>query len=101
MTSAAVAAPLMPALAGANFLNLLIVDDERAIREVCREVAQSLGFTTTVADSAEHAYRLLESQNIDAVLLDLRLPGAGGLEALRQIRTRRPEAVVILVTGFG
>ncbi len=40
---------------GANFLNLLVVDDERAIREVCREVAQSLGFNTSVADSAEHA----------------------------------------------
>jgi DNA-binding NtrC family response regulator len=100
-TAAAVTMPIMPPVAGANLLNLLIVDDERAIREVCREVAQTLGFTTTVADSAEHAYRLLESQNIDAVLLDLRLPGAGGLEALRQIRSRRPEAVVILVTGYG
>src|SRR3954470_23712872 len=100
-TAAAVTMPIMPPVAGANLLNLLIVDDERAIREVCREVAQTLGLTTTVADSAEHAYRLLESQNIDAVLLDLRLPGAGGLEALRQIRSRRPEAVVILVTGYG
>lgn len=100
-TAAALSMPMMPPVAGANLLNLLIVDDERAIREVCREVAQSLGFTTTVADSAEHAYRQLESQNIDVVLLDLRLPGAGGLEALRQIRSRRPEAVVILVTGYG
>src|SRR5438477_2152293 len=101
MTTAALSALNPTQIEAANFLNLLIVDDERAIREVCREVAQTLGFTTTVADSAEHAYRLLESQNIDAVLLDLRLPGAGGLEALRQIRSRRPEAVVILVTGYG
>ncbi len=53
------------------------------------------------ADSAEHAYRLLDSQTFDAVLLDLRLPGAGGLEALRRIKERRPEAVVIVVTGYG
>jgi DNA-binding NtrC family response regulator len=86
---------------GANLLNLLIVDDERSIREVCREVAESLGFNATVADSAEHAYRMLDTQSIDVVLLDLRLPGAGGLEALRQIRERRPDAVVIVVTGFG
>jgi CheY-like chemotaxis protein len=39
-----------------------MVDDERAIREVCREVAQSLGFNSVVADSAEHAYRALETQ---------------------------------------
>ncbi len=101
MTTAAAIAFTPPQIEGANFLNLMIVDDERAIREVCREVAQSLGFNTHVADSAEHAYRQLEAQSIDVVLLDLKLPGAGGLEALRQIRERRPDAVVIVVTGYG
>src|SRR5579863_3584931 len=105
MTSAAVAAfsgnLALPQIVGANLLNLLIVDDERSIREACREVALSLGFLAHVADSAEHAYRLLQSQSIDAVLLDLRLPGAGGLEALRQIKAQRPEALVIVVTGYG
>jgi DNA-binding NtrC family response regulator len=90
-----------PQMEPANFLNLLIVDDERAIREACREVAQSLGFTAYVADSAEHAYRLLETQTFDAALLDLRLPGVGGLEALRRIKERRPEAIVVVVTGYG
>jgi DNA-binding NtrC family response regulator len=93
--------PSTPQIEGANFLNLLIVDDERAIRDACREIAQSLGFNTSTADSAEHAYRLLETQGIDAVLLDLRLPGAGGLEALNQIKSRRPDAVVVVVTGYG
>jgi CheY-like chemotaxis protein len=55
MTTAALSAPIPVQIEAANFLNLLIVDDERAIREVCREVAQSLGFNTAVADSAEHA----------------------------------------------
>jgi len=92
--------PTTRQIEGANFLNLLIVDDERAIREVCREVAQSLGFSTSMADSAEQAYRMLDPQAIDVVLLDLKLPGAGGLEALRQIKARRPDAVVIVVTGY-
>ncbi len=90
-----------PQIEGANFLNLLVVDDERAIREACREVAQSLGFNTFAADSAEHAYRLLDAHGVDVVLLDLKLPGAGGLEALHQIKERRPDAVVIVVTGYG
>src|ERR1700746_2031547 len=93
--------PNSPQIEGANFLNLLIVDDERSIREACREIAQSLGFNTFAADSAEHAYRQLESQGIDAVLLDLRLPGAGGLEALNQIKSRRPDAIIVVVTGYG
>jgi len=104
MTSAAfspIVVSSTPQVEAANFLNLLIVDDERAIREACREVAQSLGYTALVADSAEQAYRLLEGQSFDAVLLDLRLPGAGGLDALRRIKERRPEAIVIVVTGYG
>jgi two-component system response regulator HydG len=102
MTSAAFSPVVStPQIQPANFLNLLIVDDERSIREACGEVAHALGFSTSVADSAEHAYRLLETQSIDAVLLDLRLPGAGGLEALRRIKEHRPEAVVVVVTGYG
>jgi DNA-binding NtrC family response regulator len=102
MTSAAVS-PIFttPQIQPANFLNLLIVDDERSIREACREVAQSLGFNTFVADSAEHAFRVLETQAVDGVILDLRLPGAGGLEALRRIKERRPDAVVVVITGYG
>src|SRR5437879_5118524 len=102
MTSAAVS-PISaaPQIEPANFLNLLIIDDERAIREACREVAISLGYSACIADSAEQAYRALEAQSFDAVLLDLRLPGAGGLDALRRIKERRPEAVVIVVTGYG
>ncbi len=104
MTSAAlrpITTSSTPQFQPANFLNLLIIDDERLIREACREIAQSLGFTTHVADSAEQAYRALEVQSFDTVLLDLRLPGAGGLDALRRIKERRPEAVVIVVTGYG
>ena len=89
-----------PQIEGANFLNLLIVDNDRIIREACRDVAQSLGFNTQVADSAEQAYRLLDSSRADAVLLDLR-PGAGGLEALNAIKKHRADAVVIVVTGYG
>jgi two-component system response regulator HydG len=98
-----VEAPVLstPQINGANFLNLLIADDERAIRDACKEIAQSLGFNAFTADSAEHAYRVLESQGIDAVLLDLRFPGAGGLEALSQIKSRRPDAIVVVVTGYG
>ncbi|MGA3087155.1 MAG: sigma-54 dependent transcriptional regulator [Terriglobales bacterium] len=90
-----------PQIEGANFLNLLIVDEDRATREACRDVAQSLGFNTQLAECAEQAYRSLDAYNTDVVLLELRHPGAGGLEALRAIKKHRPEALVIVITGYG
>jgi two-component system response regulator HydG len=86
---------------GANFLNLLVVDDERGVREACREAAATLGFNACSADSAEQAYRVLDEKNIDVVLLDQRLPGTSGIEALEQIHRRRPDAIVIMITGYG
>jgi DNA-binding NtrC family response regulator len=86
--------------AEASLLNLLIVDDERSIREGCRDVAQGIGYTTYIADNAEHALRVLDSTCVDVVLLDLRLPGIGGLEVLKEVKQRRPETVVIVMTGY-
>jgi DNA-binding NtrC family response regulator len=86
--------------AEANLLNLLIVDDEKSIREGCREVAQSIGYSTYVADNAEHAFRVLDTTAIDVMLLDLRLPGVGGLEILKEVKRRRPETVVVVMTGY-
>src|ERR1700733_6068739 len=100
MTTAVAHAFNPPQVEAANLLNLVIVDDERAIRDICREVAQSLGFNTMVAESAEHTYRLVDSQPIDVGLRALKLPGVGGLEALHKIKQRRPDAEVVVVTGY-
>jgi DNA-binding NtrC family response regulator len=90
-----------PQLERANFLNLLILDNDRAVREAARDVGHSLGFSTQVADSAEQAYRMLESDGIDAALLELKVSGAGGLEALKTIKRHRPDAAVIVISGYG
>jgi DNA-binding NtrC family response regulator len=86
--------------ADTNLLNLLIVDDERFVRESCREVAMALGFNTHIADSPEQCYGVLDTANVDVVLLDLRLPGTNGMEVLREIKRRRPDTVVVIMTGF-
>lgn len=82
-------------------LNLLIVDDERAVREAARDAALILGYKASVCDSAEHASRILDGQSIDVVLLDMKLPGSGGIEVLRQIKRKRPDVEVVVVTGHG
>ncbi len=84
-----------------KLLQVLIVDDERAIRQACQEIAEDSGFDVVTADSAEHAYPLLDGYNVDIVLLDMKLPGAGGMEVLHEIRRLRPDALVVVITGYG
>jgi two-component system response regulator HydG len=80
-------------------LDLLIVDDDRFVREACREAATALGYRASASPSAEQALCLIDAQMIDVVLLDLNLPGAGGLNVLREIKHRRPDIEVIVVSG--
>jgi DNA-binding NtrC family response regulator len=82
-----------------NMLTLLVIDDERAIREACQEVAVSRGFEVSTAETAERAFRILNERRHDIALLDLRLPGASGLEALHRLRESNPEIAIIVMTG--
>src|SRR5690242_13276307 len=84
-----------------TLLNLLIVDEERSLRDACREIASLLGYRASAAESAEQALRMAETQSIDVVFLDLNLPGTIGLDALRQLKKRRPDIEVIVMTGHG
>jgi two-component system response regulator HydG len=81
-------------------LNLLVVDDESAIREPCREVAETLGFSALATASAEDAWHILETRNIDLVLLDLRMPSVNGIDLLQDIKRRHPEILVVIMTGY-
>lgn len=83
-----------------ELLNLLVVDDESAVRESCREVAESLGFVTYAAKSSHEVIHILDTAAVDVVLLDIRIPGSNGIDVLREIKRRRPEAVVVIMTGF-
>jgi DNA-binding NtrC family response regulator len=98
MASAASMSALPPA-PSAELLNLLIVDDERAVREGCQEAAESLGFQCFTAENTDSTYKILDSRGIDVVLLDVHLPNSGGVELLREIKRRRPQAAIIVTTG--
>ena len=82
-----------------GLLNLLVVDDESAVRESCCDVAESLGFATHAAQSCDEVTCILETASIDVVLLDLR-SGGNGIDLLREVKRRRPEAVVVIMTGY-
>ncbi len=81
--------------------NVLIVDDDAAIRRQLRGVLEDEGHTVTEAPDADRAYTALEQQRFDAVLLDLRMPGTHGLDALVRIREQAPDTAVVIVSGEG
>ncbi|MDI7277442.1 MAG: hybrid sensor histidine kinase/response regulator, partial [Anaerolineae bacterium] len=79
---------------------ILVVDDELGIREGCRRALTPLGHQVDVAADGEEGLRLLQAGRYDLVLLDVRMPGIGGMELLGKIRAHDPDAVCIIITGY-
>ena len=79
---------------------ILIADDNSAMREALDEAARDLGYDTRLASSGASALAALDEGSIDAVLLDLRMPGLDGLETLRRMRARRHPPQVTVLTAY-
>jgi DNA-binding NtrC family response regulator len=82
-------------------VNLLIVDDEESIGWGLRRLAADEGHAATVASSAEEAIELARKQPFELILLDVRLPGADGLSAMRQLKSLQPQTPIVVMTAFG
>lgn len=80
---------------------ILIVDDDESLRRVTELQMEELGYTVRTAPGGVEALGILEREPQDLVLTDLKMPGMGGLELLREVRERWPETTVIVITAFG
>ncbi len=80
--------------------NILVVDDEEVLQDVLGTLLKREGLRPLAARTGEEALLIAERETIDLVLLDLMLPGMSGMEVLKQIRSRDPEQVVIVVTAY-
>ena len=78
---------------------ILVVDDDQAIRWTLTEALQMWGFAPVEAGSVADALTQFKAESPAAVLLDIDLPDGSGLDVLREIKRERPEAVVIMITG--
>ncbi|MBA3804831.1 MAG: sigma-54-dependent Fis family transcriptional regulator [Acidobacteria bacterium] len=81
--------------------SILIVDDERGIRDTLRGVLEDEGFTADAVATGEECLKALERRAYGCVLLDVWLPGMDGLETLKQMRASGVDAAVVIISGHG
>ncbi|MFQ5507445.1 MAG: response regulator transcription factor [Planctomycetota bacterium] len=81
--------------------HLLIVEDDETLRTGLRDFFRSQGFEVSAARDGDEGRAALGAGGFDLVLLDLMLPGPGGLELLRELRQRDRETPVIILTARG
>lgn len=79
----------------------LFVDDEAGMRSLVKEFFSNEGYTTLEAENGREALKLIDIENFDAVVTDMRMKEMDGLTLLREIRGRSSTLPVILITGFG
>ena len=82
-------------------LRLLFVDDEDDLVSTVVERLELRGVDALGATSGPEALRLLKEQSFDAVVLDVKMPGLGGFEVIKQIKQECPGLAVIFLTGHG
>jgi DNA-binding NtrC family response regulator len=90
--------PFPPAPPGSR---VLIVDDEPRLCDMLVRSTTEMGFVAVAVQSCVQALRVLEADDVDILLLDLTLPGMGGMELLERLRGRGDATQVVILTGFG
>lgn len=77
---------------------ILVVDDDKSIRELCKLALRE--YRVLHAGTCEEALRLYEREHVDLILSDIMMPGGSGIDLLKKVKTRDPNATVIIMTAF-
>lgn len=80
---------------------ILVVDDEPSLRDVLSIMLKKAGYTTATAVDGEEAVSKVGKDIYDLVITDLKMPGMGGMDVLKAVKSASPDTVVLVVTAFG
>ncbi|MFA5287606.1 MAG: response regulator [Candidatus Omnitrophota bacterium] len=80
---------------------ILVVDDEAPVRDLFNDLFKKDGYGVKCVATGEESVDLIVKENFDVVLMDIKLTGMSGLEALKRIKEIKPGVIVIMITGFG
>ncbi len=81
--------------------NILIIDDERSIRNVLKDILANEGFTVEEATDGEEGLQKFQSGNFDVILCDIKMPRIDGIEFLQKVMATGTEVPVIMISGHG
>ncbi len=81
--------------------NILIVDDQQGIRLLLNEVFKKEGYRTYLASNGIEALNIFKNEEIDCILLDMKIPGMNGMEILRELRLYSDKINVVMMTAYG
>jgi PAS domain S-box-containing protein len=79
---------------------ILVIDDEKRIRDGCLKVLSQQGYEVATADSGELGLKMIEENYYDIILLDLMMPSLSGFDVLMRVKTLHPDAVIIVISGY-
>ena len=79
---------------------VLVVDDDRGMAETLADILDARGYRVRTGESGEQAIVMAREGGYAAILMDVRMPGLGGVGALKAIKARAPEAAIILMTAY-
>jgi len=82
-------------------IRILVLDDEKVFRKEIKEFLDGEGFTALTAERPSEAFEILKENQIDIMILDLRLPEMDGLQVLEKVKNEYPDIEVIMITGHG
>ena len=80
---------------------ILITDDEKSIRNALREILEFENYSVLEAENGEEALRIIQTETVDLVLLDIKMKGMDGIEVLEKIKETNTELPVIMISGHG
>lgn len=80
---------------------ILITDDEKSIRNALKEILEFEDYATLEAENGEEALKIVEKENVDLVMLDIKMKGMDGIEVLEKLKELKPEIPVIMISGHG
>jgi len=80
---------------------VLLVDDEEKFLEVLSQRLGTRGIDAETSTTGEEALVKIKNRNFDAIVLDVMMPGLGGIETLKRIKQENPEVQIIMLTGQG